>query len=75
VNHHPERIGHATVVDGFWIETHTLGCRDAADVVGDENQWEDHYKIYDEYIHDGVSIVAGEPESGVFVTITPQRPS
>lgn len=68
----PHRVGDSDVVDGYWIETHTLGCRNEG---GDseENWWDEHWKFYDKYTHDGVSVVAGDPEEGTFVTITPQR--
>ena len=72
VSENPMRCGTSTVVDGYWIETHTLGCRNAADEP--ENQWWDsHGKIYDEYRNDGISVVMGDPSDGAFVTVTPQR--
>lgn len=70
VKSRPNRVGDTDVVDGFYIETHTLGCRDAADEP-EENWWDSHHAIYDEFTNDGKSIVAGDPGEGVFVTITP----
>lgn len=72
VAHAPDLVGDSDVVADHWIETHTLGCRNAG---GDpEDQWwEAHYEFYNQYLNDGQSIVLGDPELGVFVTITPQR--
>jgi hypothetical protein len=58
----------------YWIETHTIGCRNAADDPEDE-WWKRHYAIYDEYASDGISVILGDPSDGVFVTITPQKGS
>jgi hypothetical protein len=82
----PEQCGNTWVVDdfgkkleasspmapksGWWVETHTIGCRDAADEA-EEEWWDSHYAIYDEYVKDGMSTVLGAPEDGKFVTITP----
>ena len=67
------RLGDSQVVDGFWIETHTLGCRDAADEPQD--QWADsHESIYQEYDQDGMSVIIGYAPDP-FVTLTPQRVS
>lgn len=68
----PELVGDTDVVAGWWIETHTLGCRDAADQTGDE-AWETHYAIYEEHMADGCSAVFGHPDDGRFVTLTPTR--
>jgi len=68
----PERVGDSDVVADWWIETHTLGCRNAADESGDA-VWDTHFDIYDEYIADGTSCVFGDPSDGYFLTITPQR--
>lgn len=64
--------GDSNVVVGWWIETHTFGCRNAADVP--ESAWaEEHEKLYDEYLTDGMSRVVRDWDSGIFVTFTPQR--
>lgn len=64
--------GDSEVVDGWWVETHTLGCRNAADEP--EEQWqESHDRLLDEYRGDGVSHVIMD-DSGIFATVTPQRP-
>jgi hypothetical protein len=64
-------LGDSGVVDGWWVETHTLGCRDAADEP--EERWqESHDRILDEYRNDGMSHVILD-DSGIFVTMTPQR--
>lgn len=68
----PEATGDSTVVDGYWIETHTLGCRNAADEP-EETWWDGLYEFYDQYTNDGRSVVLGDPTDGKFVTITPQR--
>jgi len=68
----PQACGTSKVMDGFWIETHTIGCRNSADTP-EENWWDEHYEIYDEYSKDGISTVIGDPGDGKFVTITPQR--
>lgn len=74
VARNPNLCGDSTVVDGYWIETHTYGCRNAAD--DPEDEWADrHRTIYQEYRNDGVSTVLGDPDDGVFVTLTPQRKS
>lgn len=65
--------GDSDVVDGWLIETHTLGCRNAADEP-EENWIESHWAIYDEYARDGVSYVKLDENTGIFVTWTPQRP-
>ena len=69
---HPEKVGDSRAVDGYWIETHTLGCRREG---GDKEDsfWEELWKYYDHYKNDGVSKVLGDPSDGAFVTITPQR--
>lgn len=63
--------GTSNVVDGWWIEVHTLGCRNAAD--DPKEEWEErHWEIFNEYSDDGMSVVIGEPPDP-FVTMTPQR--
>lgn len=66
------RCGITKSFGGFALESHTLGCRDAA---GDDASdfWDKHWEIYDDYTADGISFVIGDPGDGVFVTITPQR--
>ena len=68
----PEKLGASDVVDGWWIETHTLGCRSHADEDG-EDAWNTHYDLFKEYAYDGISCVFGGAEDGYFVTLTPQR--
>ena len=68
----PLLCGDSDTVAGFSIETHTLGCRNAADEPK-EQWWESHWKIYDEYANDGRSEILGDPADGTFVTITPTR--
>jgi hypothetical protein len=72
VAHNTLLCGDVAVVDGYWIETHTLGCRNAAD--DPEDQWQSsHEEIWDEYKDNGKTVVLGEPwDGGVFITITPQ---
>jgi hypothetical protein len=64
--------GGSTVVAGYWIETHTLGCRNAADEE-ESTWWHGLWEFYDRYDTDGVSVVLGDPTDGKFVTITPQN--
>lgn len=68
----PRKCGLSTLFEGYTVETHTLGCRSEA---GDapEDEWDQHYKIWDDYTSDGKSWVIGDPGDGVFVTITPTR--
>ena len=40
----PDRLGDSDVADGWWIETHTLGCRNHADEAG-EVWWDTHREI------------------------------
>lgn len=68
----PQLCGDSDVVDNFWIETHTLGCRNAADCP--EEDWiDEHFDIYNEYNSDKISMLAGAPEDGIFISITPQK--
>ena len=55
---------------GWWVETHTIGCRNAADE-DEEDWWDSHFTIYDEYAADGMSTLVGDPSDGKFVSITP----
>lgn len=66
----PDLPGDSDFIDGFWIETHTLGCRNQGDDPESE-WWSAHWAMYDEYAGDGMSIIGGDPSDGVFVTITP----
>jgi len=68
----PDRLGDSDVAEGWWVETHTLGCRDHADEAR-EVWWDAHYDTYAGYASDGISCVVGDPEDGYFVTLTPQR--
>jgi hypothetical protein len=66
--------GESGVVMGWWIESHTLGCRNAADEA--EESWgASHWKILSEYENDGVSRIMADEASGAFVTMTPTRKS
>lgn len=64
--------GESGVAMGWWVESHTLGCRNAADEA-QENWWASHWKIFDEYEHDGISRIMADEASGAFVTMTPQK--
>jgi len=66
----PYRCGESGVVMGYWVESHTLGCRVEA---GDADIWDAHLAIWDEYSKDGHSILVGDPGDGVFVSITPVK--
>lgn len=68
----PDRVGDSASIEGWSLETHTLGCRRAADDPED-SIWDRHWNIHDEYANDGISIVAGDPSDGTFITLTPQR--
>jgi len=66
------KCGDSVVVDGCWIESHTLGCRNAADEPRDI--WEEsHDKILQEYLNDGKSYVDLDESTRIFVTVTPTR--
>jgi len=66
----PYRCGESGVAMGYWVESHTLGCRLEA---GDQDLWDAHMAIWDEYSQDGKSLVVGDPMDGVFVTVTPTK--
>jgi hypothetical protein len=72
VEGNPFRVGDSAVVAGCWIETHTLGCRNAAEEP-EEAWWDSHWAIHDEYAQDGHSLVWGDASDGVFLTITPSK--
>ena len=63
-------LGDTDFAGGWHIETHTMGCRNAADEP--EGEWLDsHWRIFDEYAADPDSVVVGDPEDGAsFLTFT-----
>lgn len=68
----PNIVGDSKTIDGYWIESHTIGCRNAADEHPNE-WWKSHWSIYDEYANDPQTTILGDPADGIFVTITPLR--
>lgn len=62
--------GTSGVAIGYWVESHTIGCRAEG---GDTDLWGAHWEFWDKYSKDGVSILIGDPASGAFVSITPQK--
>jgi hypothetical protein len=70
VDGRPASLGDTDSVGGWHIETHTLGCRNAADEP--EGEWLDsHWRIFDEYAADPNSVVVGDPDGGAaFLTFT-----
>jgi DNA polymerase/3'-5' exonuclease PolX len=58
------------MVMGYWVESHTLGCRHEA---GDEDIWPAHWAIWDEHSKDGKSLLIGDPADGAFLSITPTK--
>jgi len=68
----PLQLGTSRAVAGWWVETHTIGCRNHADDPEAE-WWERHWAIYDEYAQDGQSTILGDPADGRFATLTPLR--
>ena len=68
----PQVSGTSTVVADCWVESHTLGCRNAADEE-ESSWWQGLWGFYDRYDADEVSVVLGDPTDGKFVTITPQN--
>jgi hypothetical protein len=70
VAHNTLLVGDSTCVSGYWIETHTLGCRNAADEA--EAEWQaSHENIFSEYKQDNACLVFGEPwDGGIFLTIS-----
>lgn len=70
----PLSVGDTDFVEGWHIETHTLGCRHAADEA--EEDWQDsHWAIFDEYAADPHAVVEGDPADGVFITYMRSRPT
>lgn len=65
----PLLVGDSCEVEGWWIETHTLGCRNAADEP-EKDWWNSHWAIFDEYEADHRSATMGDPGDGKFVTFT-----
>ena len=63
----PLSVGDTDVVEGWHIETHTIGCRNAADEL-EEDWWDSHWAIYEEYAADGRIVVDGDPTDGIFIT-------
>jgi hypothetical protein len=68
----PMSLGTSDAIGGFFVETHTIGCRNHADDPEDV-WWDRHWAIFDEYAADGVSVIIGDPGDGYFATVTPQR--
>ena len=66
--------GESGIVMGWWVESHTLGCRNAADE-DRESWWTSHWKIFDEYENDGISKIMADEATGAFVTMTPTKGS
>lgn len=66
--------GESGIAMGWWVESHTLGCRNAADEA-EENWWASHWKILGEYENDGISRIMADEASGAFVTMTPTKTS
>lgn len=64
----PLLVGDSCEVEGWWIETHTLGCRNAADEP-EQDWWISHWAIFDEYEADHRSATMGDPGDGKFVTL------
>lgn len=62
------QCGDTGVFGGYWVESHTLGCRKEA---GDPDLWHAHWAVYDEYEKDGKSLLVGDPADGVFISISP----
>ncbi len=65
----PLLVGDTLQIEGWWLETHTLGCRNAADEHKDD-WWSSHWAIFDEYEADPQSVTMGDPGDGKFVTFT-----
>jgi hypothetical protein len=60
------RCGESGIVMGWWVESYTLGCRDAANEPK-------HLEILKEHERDGFSRIMFDEGSGAFVTMHPQR--
>jgi hypothetical protein len=65
----PEIAGDVERLDGYTIETHTLGCRNQANEAED-TWWAGLWEFFDRYDTDGISTVLGDPTDGKFVTFT-----
>lgn len=70
----PLSVGDTDVVEGWHIETHTIGCRNAADEP-EEDWWDSHWAIWDEYAADARIVVGGDAADGVFITYTRPKPA
>lgn len=66
--------GDSDVVAGWWVESHTLGCRKAADEP-EEDWWSSHWAILEEYERTEFARIMFDEDTGAFVTMTPQRKS
>lgn len=66
----PMRCGESSVAGGYWVESHSLGCREEA---GDRDLWGALWQSWYKHSKDGVSVLIGDPMSGVFVSISPEK--
>lgn len=71
-NAHPNKVGDTAMVGGHHIETHTIGCRNAADTHPDR-WWDEHWEIHDELSKDPNTYIMGDPADGKFVSVTVPR--
>ena len=62
-------LGDSDIVEGYWLETHTIGCRNAADT-DPGRWWEEHWEIFSEYQSDPQTLVLGDPADGIFATLS-----
>jgi len=62
--------GDSGVAVGYWVASHTIGCQTEGDATA---RWNAHIELWEKYSDDGVSILIGDPPSGAFVSITPQK--
>lgn len=68
----PEAIGATEQLGPYFLESHTIGCRNAADTHPDD-WWDEHFQIHDEYAADPNTQIVGDPSDGKFVTVTKAR--
>ena len=66
---HPDKVGTSEEVRGHHIESHTLGCMRSGDVPEDD-VWDEHYKLWDQYNSDKKMGLLGDPADGKFVSIS-----
>ena len=68
----PDALGDTDVVDGWAIETHTLGCQHAWGA-SEENLWDEYWRTYDEYTQQEpyALVVLGDPVDGMYATVVP----